>query len=45
MRDEWAKEYFEGRCPYTGKPCDDWECNKCETEKQEQRWIEEEEEE
>ena len=37
---EWAREYFEGKCPYTGKPCDDWECAKCEIEKQEKEWAE-----
>ena len=29
------------QCPYTGKPCYDWECSECEVEKEEREWMEE----
>ena len=43
--DVWAKEYFGGKCPYTGKKCESWECSRCQVEKNEKEWIEEMEEE
>lgn len=35
-----AKEYFKGVCPYTDKPCEDWNCTECEVEKAEREYIE-----
>ena len=35
------KEYFDGRCPYTDKPCEDFECHNCEVEKEEEKYLEE----
>ena len=32
---------FGGKCPYTDKPCEDWECDKCPVEEQERLWTEE----
>lgn len=37
----WAKGFFKGKCPYTGKKCEDWNCNECEVEKAEREWMEE----
>lgn len=37
----WAKDFFNGKCPYTGKKCEDWNCNECEVEKAEREWVEE----
>lgn len=34
-------ELFDGKCPYTDKPCYDWECNTCEIDAQEKEAIEE----
>ena len=31
-----AKEYYNGKCPYTDKPCEDWKCNECKVEQEEQ---------
>ena len=28
-------ELFDWKCPYTGKPCNEWECDTCEVEEQE----------
>lgn len=39
--DVWAKEYFGGKCPYTGKKCESWECSRCQAEKNEKEWMEE----
>lgn len=33
-------EYFDGKCPYTDKPCYEWECVTCEVNKQEQEETE-----
>lgn len=41
--DVWAKEYFGGKCPYTGKECESWECSRCQVEKKEKEWMEEKE--
>lgn len=34
------EELFEGRCPYTDKPCYDWNCKECKVEKEEREWME-----
>lgn len=34
------REYFNGRCPYTDKPCEDWNCLSCKVENQEREWLE-----
>ena len=34
-------EYFDYRCPYTDKPCYDWDCDNCEVDEKERRWLEE----
>jgi hypothetical protein len=36
-----AKDHFNGRCPYTDKPCEDWNCNECEIEQEEREYLEE----
>lgn len=33
--DEYGRELFKGKCPYTGKKCGSWECEDCEVEKAE----------
>ena len=38
------REYFNGICPYTDNPCDDWHCQTCEVEQREREWMEGEEE-
>ena len=30
-----AKEYFNGKCPYTDKPCDSFKCEVCPVEAEE----------
>lgn len=35
------KERFDGKCPYTGKNCDSWNCPACEVEQEERRYMEE----
>lgn len=37
----WAKGFFKGKCPYTNKECKDWNCHKCEIEKEERGWAKE----
>lgn len=37
------KERFNGRCPYTDKPCEDWNCLTCEVDEREREWLREEE--
>lgn len=39
------KEIFKGICPYTDKPCEDWNCTECEVEKAEREYLESEAEE
>ena len=34
-------ELFSYKCPYTDKPCYDWNCEVCEVEEEERRWMEE----
>ena len=38
--EEGAIQRFGGRCPYTDKPCKDWECDKCPVEEEERKWSE-----
>ena len=39
---EYDRQLFDGRCPYTDKPCDnDIDCLECEVEKEERRFMEE----
>jgi len=33
------KEIFNGICPYTDKPCEEWNCTECEVEKAEQEYL------
>lgn len=35
MKRTYDAEFFDGECPYTGKPCYEWECDTCEVEAQE----------
>ena len=32
-------EYFDFKCPYTGKPCRDFKCDTCPTEEEERKWL------
>ena len=41
MRHTYDEEFFEGKCPYTGKLCYFWECDTCEIEAEEKKSIEE----
>ena len=34
------KEYFDGKCPYTDKSCDKWDCLSCDINKQEKEETE-----
>lgn len=37
-------EYFDYRCPYTDRPCNNaWDCANCEVETEERLWAEEKE--
>lgn len=38
------KELFNGKCPYTSEPCEDWNCIECEVNREEQEWMERKEE-
>jgi hypothetical protein len=35
MKRTYDAEFFDGKCPYTDKPCYEWECDTCEVEEQE----------
>ena len=35
------KTYFNGRCPYTDKPCEDWNCYECKVEQEEREYLKE----
>ena len=40
---EWQKieaEFFDWDCPYTGKHCEDWECDSCDVEMEERKAYE-----
>lgn len=39
MKRENDRLFFEGRCPYTDKPCDLWECDECEVEQREKEYM------
>ena len=41
MKRTWDAELFDGKCPYTGEPCYDWECDTCEIEAEEKKSMEE----
>ena len=34
-------KFFDGKCPYTNKPCYDWECDTCEVDAEEKKSMEE----
>jgi hypothetical protein len=36
---KYYAEFFDGKCPYTGKSCYEWKCDTCEVEKQEREYI------
>ena len=35
------KEKFKGKCPYTNKPCKDWNCLNCEVDENERDYMRE----
>ncbi len=37
-----AKDHFNGKCPYTDKPCEDWDCVNCWVEQKERDSLENE---
>ena len=39
MRRESDAAFFSFRCPYTDKPCDDWDCDNCKVEQEEREWL------
>ena len=39
-KDTLAKKLFHGRCPYTDKHCDSFDCLNCEVEQQEREYME-----
>lgn len=41
MKRTYDAEFFNGRCPYTDKPCCEWECDTCEIDAQEKKDAEE----
>lgn len=41
MKRVYDAKFFEGKCPYTDKPCYEWECDTCEVEAQEKKDMEE----
>ncbi len=41
LTNKQIREYFHGRCPYTDKPCDNFDCPNCEVEKEEEKYLEE----
>lgn len=41
MKRTYDAERFEGKCPYTDKPCNEWECDTCEIEAEEKKSMEE----
>ena len=36
------KKYFNGKCPFTDKQCESWDCINCEVEKAEREYMESE---
>ena len=41
MSDSYYRYIFGGKCPYTDEPCETFECEDCEVNKQEKDWIKE----
>ena len=41
MKRIYDAEFFDGKCPYTDKPCYEWECNSCEVDAQAKKGMEE----
>ena len=41
MKRTYDAEFFDGKCPYTDKPCYEWECDTCEVEAEEKKSMEE----
>lgn len=41
MKRTYDAEFFNGKCPYTDKPCYEWECDTCEVEAEEKKSMEE----
>lgn len=40
--DRWSdKELFHGKCPYTGEPCEFFNCHECEVEMREREYAKE----
>ena len=39
--DTSMRDFFDGYCPYTDKPCESWQCNDCEVEAEGYMWLEE----
>ena len=37
--DEYAKELFDGKCPYTSKKCESFNCTECKVEEEERRFL------
>lgn len=37
----YRSNLFDGKCPYTDEPCDSWDCENCEVEAEEDKWLEE----
>ena len=33
------REIFKGKCPYTNKKCDDWNCKECKVNKEEEKSL------
>ena len=38
-----VKDRFRGSCPYTDVKCDSFDCENCDVEKEERKWIKESE--
>lgn len=41
MKRTYDAKRFDGKCPYTDKPCYEWECDTCEIEAEEKKSMEE----
>ena len=39
--DTSMRELFGGYCPYTDRLCSSWDCENCEVEAEEYKWLEE----
>lgn len=40
MMNEYNKMIFNGKCPYTNVPCEDWNCANCPVEEAEREIVE-----